>query len=177
MPAIEEITETLVRTHMSRALMDVFKTMISKEVQADLSVDPTEADAFSPHSNTRKFTVPQVVGSVGFIGDVNGLVYLHLDQPFANLCTGHILGMSDAETQAVDDESVNDAIGELTNMVVGGFKNALCEAGYPCKLTIPSILRGHDFRVEPTSSARRHAYRFHCAGHQLMTDIVVKLGE
>ena len=24
---------------------------------------------------------------------------------------------------------------------VGGFKNALCDAGFPCKLTIPSILR------------------------------------
>jgi chemotaxis protein CheX len=176
MPAIEEITEALVQTYISRALADVFKTMLNKDVQASGSGVSPEADAFSPPPNSRKFAIAQVVGSVGFIGDVNGLVYLHLDQPFANICTGYILGMSDAETKAVDDEAVNDAIGELTNMVVGGFKNALCEAGYPCKLTIPSILRGHDFRVEPTSSARRYAFHFHCSGHQLLADIVVKLG-
>jgi chemotaxis protein CheX len=177
MPAIEEITEGLVRENIARALIDVFKTMLNKDIQPNGADDPAGGDAFSSSSHSRKFAIAQVVGSVGFIGDVNGLVYMHLDQPFANLCTGHILGLSDAETKAVDDESVNDAIGELTNMVVGGFKNRLCEAGYPCKLTIPSILRGHDFRVEPTSSARRHAYRFHCAGHQLLTDIVVKLSD
>jgi hypothetical protein len=31
--------------------------------------------------------------------------------------------------------------------------------------------------IESTSAARRHAYRFNCSSHQLMTDILVKVGD
>jgi chemotaxis protein CheX len=69
---------------------------------------------------------------------------------------------------------VNDAIGEITNMVVGSFKNSFCDAGYPCKLTIPSILRGRNFCIEPISSAQRHVYNFDCGGHRVVADILMK---
>jgi CheY-specific phosphatase CheX len=34
---------------------------------------------------------------------------------------------------------VNDALGELANMIVGGLKTNLVECGHPCVLTIRSI--------------------------------------
>jgi len=72
---------------------------------------------------------------------------------------------------------INDAIGEMTNMTVGSFKNGLCDAGFPCKLTIPSILRGSNFCIEPISSAQRFIYGFESAGHRIVTDILLKTGE
>ena len=117
---------------------------------------------------------PQVVGTVGFVGDINGLIYLHLDLAFARICTSHLLGMTEKELEAAGDDVINDAIGELTNMTVGGFKNGLCDAGYPCKLTIPSILRGTNFSIEPVSSAVRHVYLFDCAEHRVVADILMK---
>ena len=120
---------------------------------------------------------PQVVGTVGFIGEVNGLIYIYLDLEFARLATCHLLGMTGAELDAAGDEVINDAIGELTNMSVGGFKNSLCDAGHPCRLTIPSILRGSNFSIEPISSVARHVYHFDCAGHRVITDILMKIGE
>jgi len=118
-----------------------------------------------------------VVGTVGFIGEVNGLLYLYMPEKFARFVTSHMLGMDEAEVAAEGDEVVNDAIGELTNMTVGVFKNALCDSGFSCRLTIPSILRGTNFSIEPISSADRFIFHFDCAGQRLVADILMKSGE
>jgi chemotaxis protein CheX len=168
MPAIEEISESLIRENITRAVGDVFKTMMGRAI----ALDPAEAGP-----NEAAASAPQVIGTVGFIGDINGLVYLYLNEDFANQCTAQILGMSAFELKTKGDEVVNDAIGELTNMVVGSFKNALCDAGYPCKLTIPSILRGRNFCIQSTRLAERRSYRFACGAHRVVTDIILKSGD
>ena len=173
MPATVEITESLVRDYINRAVTDVFKTMLGREPTFSAAADWAKGAAPVLVANPR----PQVVGTVGFIGDVNGLIYLHLDLEFARICTCHLLGMTMPELDRAGDEVVNDAIGELTNMTVGGFKNGLCDAGYPCKLTIPSILRGTNFTIEPVSSAVRHVYHFDCAEHRVIADILMKADE
>lgn len=173
MPATVEITESLIREYINRAVIDVFKTMIGREPTFSAPAQRPDGSAAGVVVNNR----PQVVGTVGFVGDVNGLIYLHLDLAFARICTCHLLGMSERELDDAGDEVVNDAIGELTNMTVGGFKNGLCDAGYPCKLTIPSILRGTNFSIEPVSSAVRHVYHFDCAEHRVIADILMKSDE
>jgi chemotaxis protein CheX len=170
MPAVEEISESLIRENITRAVADVFKTMLGRPI-APGAPEPGEV------RDAPGTSAAQVVGTVGFIGEVNGLVYLYLDESFANQCTGEILGMSALALEAAGDEVVNDAIGELTNMVVGSFKNALCDAGYPCKLTIPSILRGRNFCIQSTRMAERRSYRFTCGGHRVVTDIIIKAGD
>jgi chemotaxis protein CheX len=129
MAAIEQIAESLIRENIIRAVGDVFKTMLGQSVQFR-AVESIAA----PQSGS---TLQHVVGTVGFIGDINGLIYLYIDEEFAGKCTREMLGMTDQEFAENGSESVNDAIGEITNMVVGSFKNGLCDAGYPCKLTIP----------------------------------------
>jgi chemotaxis protein CheX len=175
MPAAAEINEPLIREYITRAVSDVFKTMLGR-VPAFVGSTPQphgSAAPVSPNSDRQLY----VVGTVGFIGEVNGLIYLYLEEPFARLCTCQLLGMSEAELQAAGDEVINDAIGELTNMTVGGFKNGLFDAGYPCKLTIPSILRGSNFSIEPISSATRHTYNFDSGGHKVVADILLKAGD
>ena len=173
MPATAEITETLIREYINRAVSDVFKTMLGRVPSFSTQAPHVTGDTLSTPEGHR----PQVVGTVGFIGDINGLIYLHLDLALARLCTSHLLGMDESELDDAGDEVINDAIGELTNMTVGGFKNGLCDAGYPCKLTIPSILRGSNFSIEPISSAVRHIYYFDCAEHRVVADILMKADE
>jgi chemotaxis protein CheX len=72
---------------------------------------------------------------------------------------------------------VNDAIGELTNMTVGVFKNAMSDAGLSCRLTIPSILRGSNFTVASIDSATRHTFCFECSGKRMMVDILMKMSD
>jgi chemotaxis protein CheX len=176
MPATQEISERLIRDNITRAIGDVFKTMLGShpELSITTAIDATPGWPPMPVDGD---SLPQVVGTVGFIGDANGLIYLYLPLPFARLVTCHLLGMTEAELEEAGDEVINDAIGEMTNMTVGSFKNGLCDAGFPCKLTIPSILRGSNFCIEPISSAQRFIYGFQSAGHKIVTDILLKTGE
>ena len=174
MPATQEITESLIRENIVRAMSDVFKTMLSRSTTLAQPPIPGKESSWPPlPPSTPEQATPQVVGTVGFLGDANGLIYLYFDAPFANECTRQILGMSQAELDDGGDEYVNDAVGELTNMSVGVFKNGLCDAGDPCKLTIPSILRGRNFCIEPISSAQRHIYSFESGGHKVVADILM----
>ena len=176
MPATEQITEVLIRENIARAVGDVFKTMLGRD--PSLTPISNNLDQVWPvQSPLAENHRPHVVGTVGFIGEANGLIYLYLDLPFARLCTCHLLGMTEDELTEAGDEVLNDAIGELTNMTVGSFKNGLCDAGYTCKLTIPSIMHGSNFTIEPISSVTRHIYHFDCAGHRIVADLLLKQDE
>jgi chemotaxis protein CheX len=176
MPAIDQLSETVFKDTITRAVQDVFKTMFS--LSATLSAQPEPPASGHSHSKNSVLIEGQlVVGTVGFIGDISGLIYLYMSADFANALSSHLLGMTPAELVEAGDEVVNDAVGEITNMTVGSFKNQLCDQGFPCKLTIPSILRGSNFSIEPITSATRRIYRFSIGEHMLVADLLMKQGE
>jgi len=178
MPPTECISEQAIKEHISKAVKDVFATMLGQQAHlieaAIQSSDQPWPPLPSPHAGAHE---PHVVGTVGFIGEANGLIYLYFPDKFAKFVTGIMLGMKEAEVAQEGDEVVNDAIGEITNMTVGVFKNGLCDSGYSCRLTIPSILRGANFSIEPISTAARRIFYFDCAGHRLVADILMKFGD
>lgn len=178
MPTVtQEISESLIRDNIHRAVSDVFKTMLRRSVTLS-HADVTGESQGNPLSRTGdEAAAPQVLGTVGFLGDVNGLIYLYFEGGFARQCTCHILGMSDTELDEAGEEVINDAIGEITNMTVGSFKNGLSDRGYPCRLTIPSILRGRNFSIEPICDSQRFTYTFESEGQRLVADIIIKCGE
>jgi chemotaxis protein CheX len=176
--ATQEISEPLIRDNITRAVSDVFKTMLHRTASLGSARVATAADPHPMGVHGDELSAhPQVVGTVGFLGEVNGLIYLYFDGVFAKHCTGHMLGMNEAEVDEAGEEVINDAIGEITNMTVGSFKNGLSDHGYPCKLTIPSILRGRNFSVEPISDSQRFVYVFDTEGQRLVADILLKVGE
>jgi chemotaxis protein CheX len=113
-----------------------------------------------------------VAGSVGFIGDVNGVVYVYATAAFARQLAGRMLGLTDAELEG--DEMVNDVVGELTNMIVGSVKSRLCDSGAPCVLTIPSIVRGRNLSAEPSSSSECHLLSILCDGEPILIELLMK---
>lgn len=176
MSTIDQISETVFRDTISRAVQDVFKTMLGRTAVLASTADSV-VNGSAQWDHPVQITGQQVVGTVGFIGDISGLIYVYLEADFANEVAGQMLGMSPAELEEAGDEVVNDAVGELTNMTVGTFKNQLADKGFPCRLTIPSILRGANFSIEPISSATRRIYRFKIGDHQLVADLLMKTGE
>jgi chemotaxis protein CheX len=167
MPAIQEIPDAVFQETITRAVQEVFKTMLCQNATyAPMTPEETKAclGLESPH----------VVSTVGFIGSINGLIYLYMDVKFAAQCAGNMLGMNEAEITEAGEEAVNDAIGELTNMTVGTFKNQLSDKGFPCKLTIPSIMRGSNFQVEAISTATRRTYKFMIGGQPLIADLLMQ---
>lgn len=157
------ITETLVESCIVKAVQNVCRTMMSRET------------ALRKSGGQASVTF-HLMASVGFVGDVSGVVYLCLPNDFAKFATCEILGMSPDDAEVNDPDVVKDAIGEIANMTVGGFKNQLCDVGFPCKLTLPTILRGNDLQVVALKEATRYVFEFECAGHFLTADIQLKAG-
>jgi chemotaxis protein CheX len=82
--------------------------------------------------------------------------------------------MLGSDSTITGEEMVNDAFGELTNMIVGHIKSRLGDRGIQCVLTIPSILRGSHFTIESTSSTRRRVSTFRCAGSPVVVEVLLK---
>jgi chemotaxis protein CheX len=154
-PIIEDLEKLI-----GSAALEVFSTMLS----IDLS-------PCSPDVNAATGEI-HIASSVGFIGKLTGVVYLYSTNSLARRLTRSLLGM--APTEAVGNEMVNDAMGELTNMVVGHLKSRLSDRGMPCVLTIPSIVRGNQFCIEPVSSTERRVFAFRCEAHQLVVEVLLK---
>lgn len=164
--ATTTVSDQVIQDCIVRSVQTVFRTMMGHEVSFIEQLDGSKPVTSQSSSD--------VIGNVGFLGAANGLIYLMLSEEFAKLASGKILGMSPAEIEAHGNEVVHDAIGEITNMTVGGFKNTLCDMGFPCKLTLPAIVRGHKLSIAAVKSATRHIFRFECSGHQLVADIQIK---
>lgn len=145
---------------LKAAVVEVFGTMIGLQVQADPPGTPLASGE------------PSIAGAVGFIGQVSGVVYIYAPVSFAVRLTGKML---DLEARQIDgDEMVNDAMGELANMIVGHFKSRLSDRGHSCVMTIPSIVRGTQFQIEPVSNTIRRVLSFRCLEYQLVVEIMLK---
>jgi len=164
--------EELVGMMMS-SVQDVFHTMLSLEVD----LDKHESSVPSEEHCTPAFSTntEMIAANVGFSGKIYGMVYLCMEVSLARSLTMQLLGMDDVDEN--DHETINDALGELANMTVGGFKNQLSHKGYSCQLTIPSILRGSSFTVESTSQAQRETFHFDTEGRSFVADLFIRKGE
>jgi chemotaxis protein CheX len=162
-----QITDKVVQDSITKAVQSVFRTMMHRDATL---VSNLQAEALNG-----SFPATQVLASVGFLGVIDGLIYLCVSEEFARTMSGQMLGMSAAEIAAGGNEVVNDAIGEITNMTVGGFKNTLCDMGFPCKLTVPAIVRGNNLSVAAIKSSTRHVFQFDCSGQRLVADIQIKV--
>lgn len=166
MATASPISDSLVQDSIIRAVKNVCATMLKREAGF---VEKTVDAAYEGFREK-----PHVFGSVGFVGDIAGIVYLCIPDDFAQDAAARVLGMSPAEVEMSGDAAVKDVVGEITNMTVGGFKNALCNIGFPCKLTLPTIVRGDHLAVASLKGADRHTFHFDCAGHRLIADIQLK---
>ncbi len=149
-----------VREFMARHLADVFDTMLSMKAVLVSGVKV-------PLSGER------VSGSVGFAGEtVTGAVYLHLSAPFAHQVAAAMLGLPPQEIAGETD--VNDVVGEATNMLTGGLKSWLCDAGAECAVSTPAIIRGAAFDIEPMADVQRECLVFDCGEDRLIVEVHIK---
>jgi chemotaxis protein CheX len=147
-------------TFLRGATQEVFDTMLSMEL--------TEHGA-------KEFTgTSRIVGSVSLAGSISGTVNIHVSDTFATQITANMLGM---ELDEVDsDEEVHDVIGELSNMIGGDLKSHLCDAGFTCELSIPSITSGKDFSIESKGWAVNENVYFQYQEHIALIEAFIKNG-
>ena len=118
-----------VRLALARAMEEIFATMFN------------EAASIIPHEEIKD--APRMTAIVGFAGRLSGLLCLHLSSAMAcNIASG-LLGMPVSHV----DETVRDAIGEMSNMLAGGMKNHLSNIDNMFKIAIPSVIEGSEYTV------------------------------
>jgi chemotaxis protein CheX len=150
---------------IAHAMSNVFGIMLHRTVRL---IEKTPTPVQQPAG-----TSLSIIGSVGFVGRITGTVYLCFPEEFCKTSASHILGMSPAELEMEGPDAIKDVVGELTNMTVGGFKNILADLGYPCRLTLPVIMRGHHIGVSAIKSAHREVYHFESERHRVAADIQI----
>lgn len=169
--ALPAAPEAVIAEMMIDAVEKVFGTMVRRKVNLIRQFVSSRENAHAPDLEGTDISV--VVGTVGFIGKINGVIYLYLPETLATRLACDMLGLEPTDLGDGDAETVNDAIGELTNMIVGTFKNQLCDRGLDCHLTIPSILRGSHFKVQPVANSLRSVFEFETTEMRFLADVLI----
>ena len=117
---------------------EIFETMIM--------VDVTPGEALSEHVSQFKSSLSAMVGFAGF---KQGNLALHLPEAVAKGLTGDFLGMEVDEI----NEDVQDAMGELANMLAGSMKPFISEEGGKVDLSLPSVVYGEEYTLTVVNEA------------------------
>ena len=82
-----------------------------------------------------------ITGMVGLAGTHKGVLAIHLPNAVAMAITSNFLGMDVDEI----NEDVQDAIGEIANMLGGDLKTFLSDKGKDIQLPLPSTISGEEY--------------------------------
>jgi len=127
----------LVLSTINRYVPEVIATMVGITANQGAGT----ADAAQPSH------MSGVIGSIGLSGKVNGMVYTGFSTDLAKCVAEKILGGS------ASDQDISDVVAELTNMITGNLKSQLCDMGFNCSLSIPSVVRGDDIQVSAKTAS------------------------
>jgi chemotaxis protein CheX len=159
-------SETLNRA--DEAVAEVFHMMfgfVTEPVDAPCPTPPT------PGSDDR-------TAVVGFSGSMRGSCQIRISSPAARAVASAMLGGVPIDE---DDDSINDAIGELCNMLAGGWKNAIPALSSACALSPPTVISGHDYKVHvrmpSVNLSRTYRFDIHCLQLTLHCEQVEPPGE
>lgn len=157
---IEKINAVDVPTTVINAVIDVFYTMLSMEVDNI----PDVPDNFREEKRT--------VGCVSFAGDVDGIFIIQVNDSFAYTMAAAMLGIDESEIES--EEEVFDVIREMSNIIGGTLKSSFVDAGLSCALSTPSITNGLDFRVESLNIIKTQRFLFDVQGNTIIVDAGIK---
>ena len=160
---------------LENSFVKVFRTMLRCPVQFSERLQPDRSED-NPFYRLGAAD-PLLVGSVGFTGKLEGALYQYLHGDLGLVLSSLMTQLPIPEIREEGEiEIVNDVIGELTNMTCGTFKNELCDLGWPCMLTLPTVLRGSQMRVNCLKAATRYTFVFKVAGQPVVTDLFLEPG-
>lgn len=98
-----------------------------------------------------------VTSMVGLAGQLCGIVSIRCNTKSAADMASRMLG--------IDPDKVGpemwDAVGEVCNLVAGNLKHKVDGLGDGCMLSVPTVIRGADYRVTSPGNKHLHAvFRF-----------------
>lgn len=108
-----------------------------------------------------------ISGVIGLAGTHKGVLAIHIPNKVAMAITSAFLGMDVDEMS----EDVEDAVGELANMLGGNVKSILSENGRDISLSLPSTITGQHYDFQPTKEAERIIIPFRCDAGEFAIDL------
>lgn len=142
--------------HIVTATLEVFEKMILLE--------PTPQSA---RWGTTNHFEHHVTSMLGFSGDLVGMFFIHCPVPAAQTITQALLGGEDLYLPT----DINDALGEVTNMVAGGFKTCLAANGTRLDISIPTAIAGSNYSINTLAGARGVGVPFALIEHQFLVEV------
>lgn len=110
---------------------EVFETMIFMDIE-----ETSDPDHHIGGDNT--------LGLITFKGDIEGCLTICCDETCAKTIAANMLGIEPDEQ--ISNHDIDDAIGEVTNMVMGSVKARLQDKFSNLNVSIPTVVRGQEIK-------------------------------
>jgi chemotaxis protein CheX len=135
---------------------EIFSSMVMMEV----APSGEKRDSMPPLTDS-------ITGVIGLAGTHKGVLAIHFPKTVAMAITGSFLGMDVDEM----NEDVEDAVGELANMLGGSVKAILSAKGRDIDLSLPSIISGKSYDFQPTKDVERIVIPFTCDAGEFVVEL------
>ncbi|HVJ07583.1 MAG TPA: chemotaxis protein CheX [Acidisarcina sp.] len=129
MPEVKENVQLLA---LDEAVEEVFRVMMN------VACEPVESSS-EPASLTGEI----MTAVVGMAGVLSGTFVLRMEEAVALGMAELLTGMEFSEI----DGTVNDALGEVCNMLVGAWKGKTPALASACMLSVPTIVSGTSYHI------------------------------
>jgi chemotaxis protein CheX len=107
--------------------------------------------------------VADFTAMVGIAGSLCGVVGLRASFESARRIAARMLGSDDLSV----GENVQDAFGEVCNMVAGSFKAKIAGLADGCALSVPTVISGKDYALHSLATGERYEVIFSFEGKPL----------
>lgn len=134
-----------IKNKIVESTKEIFSTMVMMDVTV-VDQDPAARQAIKDG----------ISGIIGLAGTHKGVLAIHIPAPVALAITGSFLGMEVEEI----NEDVEDAVGELANMLGGNVKTILSENGRDIELSLPTTISGTNYDFQTAKDVEVTALAF-----------------
>lgn len=144
---------------LDETVHEVFGVTLGFEISPGTPMQPLEFEVGHDHQTA----------FISYTGTISGICELNLSLAAAISITSAMMG---GPSVAADSEWVCDAVGELCNLLAGGWKNRVPGLGAGCSLSIPTVIAGNGYHIHrpPDLETSRRGYVF--GDHDLLLTLM-----
>lgn len=154
---VEDFLSTRTLDQVDETVAEIFGVMLGLAARHDVA-SSIEDDPGGEDSRTCL---------IGFSGAMRGSCAVWMNTSAARTIASAMLGgMPDASAaDEIDEDSVNDSVGEIGNMLAAGWKNRVDALSGRCFLSPPAVISGRSYRVHPTHASVKIVRNYVFEGH------------
>lgn len=113
-----------------------------------------------------------LLGMITFKGSLEGCLGVCCTVQCARTIAANMLGMDSSESLTEND--INDAIGEIANMVMGALKTRIQEEIGTIEVSIPSVVQGHQLRNSLGERSEKLLIQTSLEGHAMELSLLYR---